>query len=113
MLPRDSSRRGSLAAFAKKRGINALPDEKIDTETAKADMKKQMDDMAALEKLGASCRARRLVTGSPRELLVVTLDHHAQVLAIEAGALETRKTMLQRHSDSAKELRQGNAQATK
>lgn len=106
-----------LAAFAKKRGLNTLPAEKADTDTAKTEMKKMMDEMAGLKKLKGA--------DFDREYLRMMVEGHDKELAGTAGhqeasqddeldtLLENRKTSLQRHSDTAKELQRGNAQATK
>ncbi len=106
-----------LAAFAKKRGLNKLPDEKVDTDTAKVEMKKMMEEMGGLKKLKGA--------DFDREYLRMMVEGHDNELAGTAGhkeasqddeldtLLENRKTTLQRHSDNAKELQKGNAQATK
>ena len=104
-----------LAAFAKKRGLARLPDEKAKSDIAKSEMKKQMGEMANLQKLKGA--------DFDREYLRMMVDGHDKELAATAGhqeasaddeldtMLENRKTTLQRHSDNAKELQKGNAQA--
>lgn len=106
-----------LAAFAKKRGLTTLPDEKAESDIARSEMKKQMDEMANLKKLKGA--------DFDREYLRMMVDGHDKELAGTAGhqeasaddeldtILESRKTTLQRHSDNAKELQKGNAQAVK
>ena len=78
-------------------------------------MKKQMGEMANLQKLKGA--------DFDREYLRMMVDGHDKELAATAGhqeasaddeldtMLENRKTTLQRHSDNAKELQKGNAQA--
>lgn len=106
-----------LTAFAKKRGLAAIPAEKADTDIAKAEMKMQMDAMANLKKLKGA--------DFDREYLRMMVDGHDKELAGTAGhqeasqddeldtILDNRKTTLQRHSDNAKELQKGNAQASR
>ncbi len=105
-----------LSAFAKKRGVATIPAAKADSEAEKAEMKEQMDAMAALKKLKAA--------DFDREYLRMMVEGHDKELAatpghIEASAddeldtmLSDRKVTLQRHSDNAKELQKGNAQAS-
>ncbi len=107
----------TLASFAKKRGVAVLPKAKADSEMEKAEMKQQMDGMAALKKLKGA--------DFDREYLRMMVEGHDKELAgtpghIEASAddeldkmLEDRKVVLQRHSDNAKELQKGNAQASR
>ncbi|MBA2540898.1 MAG: DUF4142 domain-containing protein [Deltaproteobacteria bacterium] len=106
-----------LLAFAKKRGLARLPAAKADSDAEKAEMKKQMEEMAALEKLKGA--------DFDREYLRMMVEGHDKELAGTAGHQEAsaddeldtlladRKVSLQRHSDNAKELQKGNAQASK
>lgn len=106
-----------LTAFAKKRGLAAIPAEKADTDIAKSELKKMMDEMANLKKLKGA--------DFDREYLRMMVDGHDKELAGTAGhkeasqddeldtLLDNRKTTLQRHSDNAKELQKGNAQASR
>lgn len=107
-----------LATFAKKRGVATIPAEKADSEMEKAEMKKDMDGMAALKKLKGA--------DFDREYLRMMVEGHDKELAATAGHIEAsadneldtmlanRKTTLQRHSDNAKELQKGGApQASK
>ncbi len=106
-----------LLEFAKKRGLARLPAAKADSDAEKAEMKKQMEEMAALEKLKGA--------DFDREYLRMMVEGHDKELAGTAGHQEAsaddeldtlladRKVSLQRHSDNAKELQKGNAQASK
>ena len=106
-----------LAAFAKKRGVNTLPAAKADSEMEKAEMKQMMDQMAGLKKLkGADFDReylRMMVEGHDKELAGTPAHIEASTDDELDKMLEDRKVTLQRHSDNAKELQKGNAQASK
>jgi putative membrane protein len=105
-----------LAAMAKKKGVAKIPAAAPATETEKAEMKKEHDDMAGLKKLkGADFDReylRMMVEGHEKELAKSDVFiSTAQDMDLKT-ALEARKTTLQRHADAAKELQKGNAQAS-
>lgn len=106
-----------LAAFAKKRGLNKLPEEKADSDLAKSEMKKQMEDMANLKKLKNADfdreYLRMVVEGRDKELAATAGHQEASADDELDTLLENRKTTLQRQADNAKELQKGNAQAVK
>ncbi len=105
-----------VTALAKKRGIAKIPGDAPDTEIDKADMKMQMEGMANLKKLKAADfdreYLRMMVEGHDKELarneisIPVVGDPDLKTL------LDNRKTTLQRHADTARELQKGNAQAS-
>ena len=105
-----------LTALAKKKGVAKIPADVPATETEKAEMKKQMDDMAALKKMkGADFDReylRLMVEGHESELAKSDVYLASAQDADLKTLIETRKTSLQRHADAAKELQKGNAQAS-
>jgi putative membrane protein len=106
-----------LVTFAKARGLAVIPAPKAETDAEKKEMKDKMDEMTALKKLKGA--------DFDREYLRMMVNGHDQELAKTDGfisksgdpdldaMLEARRTSLQRHSDGAKELQKGNAQASK
>jgi putative membrane protein len=105
-----------LTALAKKKGVAKIPADVPATETEKAEMKKMMDDMAALKKMkGADFDReylRLMVEGHESELAKSDVFIASAQDAELKTLIETRKTSLQRHADTAKELQKGNAQAS-
>ena len=117
MLVKDhSSSDKDVKALAKKKGLAKIPPAKPQTEAEKEEMKKMHEEMAALKKLKGADFDRKylqmMVDGHEKELaksdvfLASAQDPDLKTM------LEARKTTLRRHADSAKELQQGNAQAS-
>jgi putative membrane protein len=106
-----------LTSFAKQRGVAKIPAEQAETDADKAEMKQMTESMDGLKKLKGA--------DFDREFLRLMVDSHDKELAksdqlISSSSdselktlIENRKATLQRHSDKAKELQKGNAQATK
>ena len=105
-----------LAAMAKKKGIAKIPAAEPATEADKAEIKQHSESIAALKKLKGA--------DFDREYLRMVVEDHEKELAKSdvfiASAqdadlktmIEANKTTLQRHHDAAKELQQGEAQAS-
>ncbi|MDQ3333675.1 MAG: DUF4142 domain-containing protein [Myxococcota bacterium] len=105
-----------LTAMAKKKGVAKIPAAQPATETEKAEMKKQMDEMMSLKKMkGADFDReylRMMVEGHESELAKSDVFIASAQDADLKTMIETRKTSLQRHADAAKELQRGTAQAS-
>ena len=105
-----------LTAMTKKKGLAKIPADVPATETEKTEMKKMMDEMAALKKLkGADFDReylRMMVEGHEKELAKSDVFIASAQDADLKATLESRKTTLTRHADAAKELQKGNAQAS-
>ena len=106
-----------LIAFARKGGVAKIPADKPETEAEKADHKQQMEGMANLKKLkGADFDReylRMMVEGHDKELAKTDTFVATSMDADLDNMLENRRATLQRHSDMAKELQKGNAQASR
>ena len=105
-----------LMAMTKKKGLAKIPADVPANETEKAEMKQQMEGMAALKKMkGADFDReylRMMVEGHESELAKSDVFIASAQDADLKTMIETRKTSLQRHADAAKELQKGNAQAS-
>lgn len=117
MLVKDHSTADKeLTAIAKKKGLAKIPAAKPETETEKAEMKQQMADMAGLKKLKGADFDRQylhmMVDGHEKELAKSDVFIASAQDSDLKTLLEARKTTLQRHADAAKQLQQGNAQAS-
>jgi putative membrane protein len=118
MLVRDHSKSDKdVKAFAKKRGLAKIPAVKPETDAEKAEHAKMMTNMAGLKKLEGSDfdreYLRMMVEGHDGELAKTPTFVSTASDADLKTMLENRKTTLQKHSDSARELQRGNAQAVK
>jgi putative membrane protein len=105
-----------LTAMVKKKGLAKIPAVKPETEADKAEMKANHDKMVQTAKLkGADfdrAYLQAMVEGHEKELAksdeLISKANDSDLKAM----LESRKSMLTRHADAAKELQKGNAQAS-
>ena len=117
MLVKDHSTSDKeVKALAKKKGVAKIPAAKPQTEAEKEEQKKMHADMAELKKLKGADFDRKylqmMVDGHEKELAKSDVFLASATDADLKTMLEARKTTLRRHADSAKELQQGNAQAS-
>jgi putative membrane protein len=117
MLVRDHAKADKdLVAMAKKKGLARIPMAKPETETEKQEARDQMAQTKALLKLkGADFDReylRMMVDGHEKELAKTDVFIASATDTDLKTMLEGRKTTLQRHADAAKELQQGEAQAS-
>ena len=105
-----------LVMLAKQGGVARIPAARPKDELEKAELAAQHDGMKKLETLkGADfdrAYLQMMVEGHDKELAksdpFIAATSHAELKTM----LEARKSTLQRHSDAAKELQKGTAQAT-
>ena len=102
--------------LAKQKKLAKVPPAKPETEAEKADHDKQMKAMADLKKMkGADFDReylRMMVEGHDKELAKTPTLVSGATDADVKTLLENRKTTLQKHADTARELQKGNAQAS-
>jgi putative membrane protein len=105
-----------LSAMAKKKGLARIPADTPKTEAEKQEAKDMMKSMMALKKLkGADFDReylRMMVAGHEGELAKSDVFLASANDGDLKTMLEARKTSLQRHADAAKELQNGNSQAS-
>lgn len=105
-----------LTALAKRRGIAKIPADKPATEVERQDLKLQMKAMAGLAKLAGAAFdrefLRQMVDAHDKELARTDVALASTTDAELKTYLETTKSALQRHADTARELQKGTAQAS-
>lgn len=103
-------------AFAKKRGLAKIPDEKPATEAEMQEHKDMMTKVANLKKMKGADFDKEfismMISGHDGELGKSDTLISTATDADLKSMLEARKTTLKRHADSARDLQRGNPQAS-
>ena len=106
-----------VLALAKKKGVAKLPADVPETEADKTEHKQMMDDVAKLKtEKGADFDRdflNLMVAGHEKEMTKVDAAITAANDSDVQDFLKAMKPVLQRHTDSARDLQKGNAQAVR